>query len=226
MLSGIVVSWLIPRKTTTRAKTGQCLALECEMTLESQDPGESIITPRDLPEVKALADDLVPLFYSELRAIARRTRAKVGKGLTMQTTALVNETYLKLRKARGWNDDSHFLCAAALAMRHVLVNHAKSRVTAKRGAGAEHLPLTAADHVAGEEDEMMINLNEALARLTEEAPRLAQVVECRYFGGYDEQATARALQVSERTVRRDWVLARAWLHRELKLPRGSDRLPT
>jgi RNA polymerase sigma factor (TIGR02999 family) len=196
------------------------------MTLDSDDTGESAVIPRDLPVVKALADDLVPLFYDELRAIARRTRAKVGRGLTMQTTALVNETYLKLRTARGWNDDSHFFCAAALAMRHVLVNHAKSRVTAKRGAGAEHLPLTAADQVAGEQDEMMINLNEALARLTEEAPRLAQVVECRYFGGYDEQATARALKMSERTVRRDWVLARAWLHRELALPQGSNVLPT
>jgi RNA polymerase sigma factor (TIGR02999 family) len=196
------------------------------MTLESQDSGEATVSPRDLPEVKALADDLVPLFYNELRAIARRTRAKVGRGLTMQTTALVNETYLKLRKARGWNDDSHFLCAAALAMRHVLVNHAKSRVTAKRGAGAEHLPLTAADQVADPEDEMMIKLNEALARLTVEAPRLAQVVECRYFGGYDEQATARALQTSDRTVRRDWVLARAWLHRELDLPQTSSVLST
>ena len=175
--------------------------------------------------MKALADDLVPLFYNELRVVARRTRAKVGKGFTMQTTALVNETYLKLRSARGWNDDSHFLCAAALAMRHVLVNHANSRLAAKRGAGAEHLPLTAADQETGEQDEMLVNLNEALARLSKEAPRLAQVVECRYFGGYDEPATARALQLSERTVRRDWVLARAWLHRELQIPQNSDALP-
>ncbi len=143
----------------------------------------------------------------------------------MQTTALVNETYLKLRSSRGWNDDSHFLCAAALAMRHVLVNHANARLTAKRGAGAEHLSLTAADHVTGEQDETLVNLNEALARLAKEAPRLAQVVECRYFGGYDEPATARALQMSERTVRRDWVLARAWLHRELQLPESADILP-
>ncbi len=71
---------------------------------------------------------------------------------------------------------------------------------------------------------MLVNLNEALARLAKEAPRLAQVVECRYFGGYDEPATARALQMSERTVRRDWVLARAWLHRELQLPESSDVL--
>jgi RNA polymerase sigma factor (TIGR02999 family) len=194
------------------------------MTLGSKDAPAPTGAPQDAAAVKALADDLVPLFYNELRVVARRTRAKVGKGFTMQTTALVNETYLKLRGARGWNDDSHFLCAAALAMRHVLVNHANARLTAKRGAGAEHLPLTAADHVTGEQDEMLVNLNEALARLSMEAPRLAQVVECRYFGGYDEPATARALQVSERTVRRDWVLARAWLHRELQLPETSDVL--
>ena len=194
------------------------------MTLGSKDPPAPTADPSDSAAVRALADELVPLFYNELRVVARRTRAKVGKGFTMQTTALVNETYLKLRSSRGWNDDSHFLCAAALAMRHVLVNHANARLTAKRGAGAEHLPLTAADHVTGEQDETLVNLNEALARLAKEAPRLAQVVECRYFGGYDEPATARALQMSERTVRRDWVLARAWLHRELQLPESSDVL--
>jgi RNA polymerase sigma factor (TIGR02999 family) len=196
------------------------------MTVESENSGPSNDPIRDPAAIKALADDLVPLFYDELRAIARRTRAKVGRGLTMQTTALVNETYLKLRNARGWNDDAHFLCAAALAMRHVLVNHAKARVAAKRGAGADHLPLDAADHVTSEQDEMLINLNDALATLAEEAPRLAQVVECRYFGGFDESATARALQLSERTVRRDWVLARAWLHRELQLPKDANALPT
>ena len=177
------------------------------------------------PAVRALADELVPLFYNELRGMARRVRGRSGSGATLQTTALVNETYFKLRGARGWNDDSHFLSAAALAMRHVLVNYAKARHTAKRGSGAEHLPLTAADHVATNEDETLINLNEALERLAQQAPRLAQVVECRYFGGYDEPATARALNLSERTVRRDWVLARAWLHRELQLERDENVLP-
>ena len=177
------------------------------------------------PAVRALADELVPLFYNELRGMARRVRGRAGGGATMQTTALVNETYFKLRGARGWNDDSHFLSAAALAMRHVLVNYAKARRTAKRGSGAEHLPLTAADHVATNEDETLINLNEALERLGQQAPRLAQVVECRYFGGYDEPATARALNLSERTVRRDWALARAWLHRELQLERDENVLP-
>jgi RNA polymerase sigma factor (TIGR02999 family) len=195
------------------------------MTLGSQDPEAPDGDPPASAAVSALADELVPLFYNELRAIARRTKAKVGSGATLQTTALVNETYLKLRSARGWNDDSHFLCAAALAMRHVLVNHANARLAAKRGAGAEHLPLTAADHVAAEQDEMLVNLNEALARLAREAPRLARVVECRYFGGYDELSTARALRLSERSVRRDWTLARAWLHRELQLPQSSALLP-
>ncbi len=196
------------------------------MALMSDDPEESNATLQDTGAIRALADELVPLFYNELRTIARRTRAKVGKGVTLQTTALVNEAYLKLRGTEGWNDNAHFLCAAALAMRHVLVNHAQGRLAAKRGAGAEHLPLTAADHVAGDEqDEMLINLNEALMRLAERAPRLAQVVECRYFGGFDEPATARALQLSERTIRRDWALARAWLHRELQLPQDSGALP-
>lgn len=194
------------------------------MAFKSQDCEEPAPESAHSAAIKALADDLVPLFYNELRAIARRTRAKVGSGLTLQTTALVNEAYLKLRDGRGWNDDAHFLCAAALAMRHVLVNHAQARLAAKRGAGAEHLPLTAADHVAGEPDEMLITLNDALTRLAAQTPRLAQVVECRYFGGFDEPATARALQVSERTVRRDWVLARAWLHRELQLPHSSNVL--
>jgi len=196
------------------------------MTLTSNDPEESSAALQDTRAIRALADELVPVFYNELRTIARRTRAKVGKGVTLQTTALVNEAYLKLRSTEGWNDNAHFLCAAALAMRHVLVNHAQARLAAKRGAGAEHLPLTAADHVAGDgQDEMLINLNEAITRRAARAPRLAQVVECHYFGGFDEPATARALQLSERTIRRDWVLARAWLHRELQTPQDSGGRP-
>jgi RNA polymerase sigma factor (TIGR02999 family) len=174
---------------------------------------------------RVLADELVPLFYNELRGLARRVRGRSGSGGTMQTTALVNETYLKLRSARGWNDDAHFLCAAALAMRHVLVTYARTRQAAKRGAAAEHLPLTAADRVPIDEDEMLINLNEVLERLAKHAPRLARVVECRYFGGYDESSTARALNLSERTVRRDWVLARAWIHRELQMEGSEATLP-
>ena len=198
------------------------------MTDGTQDSGASPAEPATggaTPAVRALADELVPLFYNELRTLAHRVRGKVGGGATLQTTALVHETYFKLRGSRGWNDDSHFLSAAALAMRHVLVNHAKARLAEKRGSGAEHLPLTAADHVGTDTDEMLVNLNEALERLAQQAPRVAQIVECRYFGGYDERSTARALELSERTVRRDWALARAWLHREL-VPQNSEALPT
>lgn len=166
--------------------------------------------------VRALADDLVPIFYDELRRVAQRERARVGAGETLQTTVLVNETYLKLRNARGWNDEAHFLRAAALAMRHVLVNQAEARRTAKRGSGAVHLPLTAAADIPEPQPDSVIAINEALERLASQSPRLAQVVECRYFAGFDEPTTAKALDISERTVRRDWTLARAWLQRELQ----------
>jgi RNA polymerase sigma factor (TIGR02999 family) len=172
--------------------------------------------------VSALADRLVPVFYEELKRVARHERYRVGAGVTMQTTALVNEAYLKLRSAKGWNDDAHFLRAAALAMRHALVNHAEAHRAAKRGSGAVHLSLTAAENVALDTDETLITINEAIQRLSEQSPRLAQVVECRYFGGFDDESTARALNLSKRTVRRDWALARAWLHRELAQPRAPE----
>lgn len=173
-----------------------------------------------LPEVDtALADELLPSFYADLKRLARRERSRVGAGLTLQTTALVHEAYLRLRTARGWQDDAHFLRAAALAMRHALVNHAEARLAAKRGGGAEHVPPTAALEqnatAASEPAETLLALNVALERLAERSPRLARVVECRFFAGYDERETARTLELSERTVRRDWTLARAWLHREL-----------
>ncbi len=166
-------------------------------------------------EVRSTADALLPLFYADLKRIAHRERAKVGAGMTMQTTALVHEAYLKLRGRANWNDDAHFVRAAALAMRHALVNHALERLTAKRGQGAVHVPLTEALEVAAASDESVVALDDALKLLAAQSLRLAQVVECRFFAGYDEAATARALGTSERTVRRDWTLARAWLQREL-----------
>lgn len=165
--------------------------------------------------VRALADELMPLFYDDLKRLAHRERKRVSAGATLQTTALVNEAYLKLRATHGWNDDAHFLRAAALAMRHALVNHAVAKLAGKRGDGAIHLPMADALEVAIEDDATVLALNEALGRLARASLRLAQVVECRYFAGYEDPETARALGISERTVRRDWILARAWLHREL-----------
>jgi RNA polymerase sigma factor (TIGR02999 family) len=170
----------------------------------------------DVPaDVRALADDLFAIFYDDLRRLARRERRRVGAGATLQTTALVNEAYLKLRRGSGWQTNAHFLRASALAMRHALVNHAQASQAAKRGGGEEAMPLTAAFDVAVEWDASILALNEALGRLGNESARLAQVVECRYFGGYTDVETACALGVSERTVRNDWALARAWLYRAL-----------
>ena len=165
--------------------------------------------------VKASAESLLPIFYSDLKRIAHRERAKVGAGMTLQTTALVHEAYIKLRGGSSWNDDAHFIRAAALAMRHALVNHALERLTAKRGQGAVHVSLTGALEVAVASDESLLAVDDALALLSKQSLRLAQVVECRFFAGYDEAATARALGISERTVRSDWTLARAWLQRQL-----------
>ena len=163
----------------------------------------------------ALADELLPVFYEDLKRIGRRERRRVGAGETMQTTALVNEAYLKLRKMKGWSDDRHFLAAAAIAMRHALVNHAKAEVAQKRGAGAVHVSLTQAEDLGIDTDESLVALSEAIDELARQSPRAARVVECRYFAGYSEPDTARVLDISERTVRREWTLARAWLYRRL-----------
>jgi RNA polymerase sigma factor (TIGR02999 family) len=188
------------------SKTHQASLVDPAASLEAALP----------PAVRSLADQLLPLFYEDLKRLAHRERSRVGAGVTLQTTALVNEAYLKLRGTHAWNDDAHFMRAAALAMRHALVNHAVARLAGKRGAGTIALPLTEALEVAAvQDDDTMLALNEALGRLARDSLRLAQVVECRYFAGYDDAETARALDISERTVRRDWNLARAWLHREL-----------
>lgn len=165
--------------------------------------------------VHGLAADLLPVFYEDLKRIAQRERRRGSSGQTMQTTALVHEAFLRLRNSRGWNDQQHFLRAAALAMRHALIKHATTRLAQKRGNGAVHMPLTEGLQLADDQDETLVALDEALTRLGNESERLARVVECRFFAGYDEAETASVLGISERTVRRDWTLARAWLHREL-----------
>lgn len=187
-----------------------CTAMEDfdQVTREAPPLGLSV-------EVLALADELLPIYYEELRRIGRRERRRVHAGATLQTTALVNEAYLKLRSLRGWADDRHFLGAAALAMRHALVNHAKAGLAAKRGGGAAHVSLTQAGELGLDTDEGLVALNEAVEQLARVAPRAADVVVCRYFAGYSETETAEALGVSERTVRREWALAKAWLYREL-----------
>jgi RNA polymerase sigma factor (TIGR02999 family) len=158
---------------------------------------------------------LIDLLYTDLKRVARFERHRVGSPPTLQTTALIHEAYLKLHNSGNWNDRQHFMRAAAQAMRQVLVDAARARLRGKRGGGVAPIPLDDID-VAGEtNDESLLQINDALDRLGQLDERLAQVVECRFFAGYDEEETARALAVTSRTVRRDWVKAKAWLYSEL-----------
>lgn len=177
-----------------------------------QESSPSIAATPDGP-LMAAAAELVPLFYADLKRLARRVRSGIRDADTLQTTALIHEAYLKLRLTSSWNDRPHFLRAAALAMRQVLVDDARSRLALCRGQGVRPLPLDAADGVAAEApDERLMVIDEALSKLAVFSPRLAHIVECRYFAGYTEPETAEALGIAVSTVQRDWVKARSWLH--------------
>jgi len=163
------------------------------------------------------AAQLVPLLYADLKRLARWMRYDSRGSETLQTTALIHEAFLKLQSTPAWNDRQHFMRAAAMAMRQVLVDNVRSRLSQKRGQGVVLEPLEHAEHVAAQEaDERVLAIDSAVVRLAELSPRLSQVVECRYFAGYTENETAEVLGVSVPTVQRDWAKARAWLHRELQ----------
>jgi RNA polymerase sigma factor (TIGR02999 family) len=160
----------------------------------------------------AALEQLVPLVYQDLRRLARRQLGHEYGERTLNATALVHESYLKLGVgALAASDRAHFLAIAARAMRQVLVDHARDRKAAKRGGGMwECTTLTDGAWVREFDGDGVLALDEALAALE---PRQRQVVECRFFGGMEEQEIAVALGVSERTVHRDWMKARAWLYR-------------
>lgn len=170
------------------------------------------------PEVRLTAQQLMPLLFDELRNRARFERSRLRAGETLQTTALVHEAYLRLYRSPSWQDELHFMRASALAMRQVLVDHARRKLAAKRGSGQieslDDLPL----EPLGREDSQLVELDEALQKLSLLNPHLTHLIECRYFAGYSEAETARILGVSERTLRRDWVKAKAWLYQAL----GND----
>jgi len=180
-----------------------------EPTSDSSPPA------RTAEDVQRMAEELMPLYYADVRRLARHERRRVSAGDTLQTTALIHEAYLKLSRADAFNDRAHFLRASALAMRHVLINYARENLTEKRGNGAVIESLTASNDIGVEDDQALIDVHEALDRLALLDTRLAQVVECRFFAGFSEEDTALALGVSDRTIRRDWIKARAWLRRDL-----------
>jgi RNA polymerase sigma factor (TIGR02999 family) len=177
-------------------------------------------------EVTRMAEELMPMFYNDVKRVARLERRRVGAGNMLQTTALIHEAYLKLLRSPSFNDRAHFLRASALAMRHVLINHARESLAEKRGGGVGIESLTASHGIGFEHDQSLIEVHDALNRLELLDPRLAQVVECRFFAGLSEEDTAIALGVSDRTVRRDWIKARAWLRRELANGEAAPEDPT
>ena len=162
-------------------------------------------------------DRLVPLLYHELRAIAHQRLSSQPRGGTLQTTALVHEAYLKIvdQSRANVRDRAHFLALASLAMRHLLVDRAKARATVKRGGAGSHLTLDEEVIRVDDQPEAMLELDEALTHLAELEPRLARVVECRFFGGLTEEEVADALGITIRTVQRDWAKARVVLRRML-----------
>jgi len=163
-------------------------------------------------------DRLVPLLYEELRVIAHRHLTRQAPGGTLETAALVHEAYLKIvdQSRAAVHDRAHFLALASIAMRHVLVDRAKARRTLKRDG--DRWRVTLDEQVIGVDDqpEVMLQLDDALNQLAEIAPRLARVVECRFFGGLTEEEIATALGITVRTVQRDWAKARMLLRRALQ----------
>jgi RNA polymerase sigma factor (TIGR02999 family) len=162
-------------------------------------------------------EKLTPLVHEELRRLAHHYMEGQRPDHTLQTTALVNEAYLRLadQSKPNFTTRSHFFAVAAKAMRQILINHAKAQQRQKRGAGASKVELDEAALIAPEQPSAILDLNDALERLALLDSRKAHVVELKYFGGLDQDEIAEVLKVSPVTVRRDWVFARAWLYTEL-----------
>ena len=167
-------------------------------------------------------DALVPVVYAELRRMAHHQLRGERTDHTLSTTDLVHEAYVRLAEQTGLTAeaDTRFFAIASSAMRRILIEYARRHNAAKRGGGARAVSLDESMIAADESSDALLELDEALTRLAALDERLARVVECRYFGGLTEDETARTLQTSTRTVRRDWVKAKGWLYRELH---GSPR---
>jgi RNA polymerase sigma factor (TIGR02999 family) len=177
--------------------------------------GAAAVAPRT--GVGTPLDRLAASYYPELLAIARRERRRAGRAATLDTRGVLHEAFLRLAAQRQtrWEDRPHFLAAASATMRRVLLDHVRRQRAAKRGGARAAITLDEQAGTVDARDESLIALDDALSRLAELSPRLARVVECRYFGGMTEVETATALGVTERTVRRDWIKARGWLQAAL-----------
>jgi RNA polymerase sigma factor (TIGR02999 family) len=168
---------------------------------------------------RAALDELLPLVYAELRRLAHRyMRRERNDDMVLQTTALVNEAYLKLigEREMRWQDRAHFFAVSSLIMRRILVDYARKRKTSKRGGGVRHVSLEEAAAVSDERATDLIALDAALNDLATVDARRSRIAELRFFAGLTIEETAEVLEVSPTTIEREWRLTRAWLHRALR----------
>ena len=161
---------------------------------------------------------LIPLVYEELRRLARRYLWRERRDHTLQSAALVHEAYLRLvrQEPPQWQNRAHFFAVAAQLMRHILVDHARNRLAAKRGAGAPRLTLDPKIALPQNREVDLVALDDALKRLASLDPQQSRIIELRFFGGLSIQDTSVVLGISPATVKREWTTARAWLQREMK----------
>ena len=174
-------------------------------------------------ETKA-AEELLPLVYAELRRLAAHRMATENPGQTLQATALVHEAWLRLTRdeSRQWNDRTHFFAAAAESMRRILVDNARRKRTERHGGGRQRVDMPDLASAVMENDDKVLLVNEALDKFALLDPQKAELVKLKYFVGMTIEQAAEALGISERTAKRYWAFARAWLHEEIK---GSQNKP-
>lgn len=171
-------------------------------------------------------EHLMPLVYRELHRLAHRGMRKEREGHTLQTSALVNEVFVKLieHPQQNWQNRAHFMGLAAQLMRHILLDHARGRLRAKRGGGAWHIPLDEAAFVTGERSAELVALDDALKELAKHDPRKSRLVELRFFGGLTNQEVAEVTGLTLRTVEREWRKARAWLYQAVSRSEQAHEL--
>lgn len=176
---------------------------------------------------KSAFDKLFPLVHDELRRIARRQMSHERPGHTLQATALVNEAYLKLAGHEGfeWQNRAHFYAVCAQVMRHILIDHARAHARDKRGGGTIHVSLEEVAVIAAEQADEYLALDEALRFLESVDPKKGRIVELRYFGGLSVDETAEVLDLSPRTIRREWQRSRAWLYKMITEGVGDETRP-
>ncbi len=164
------------------------------------------------------ADELLPLVYEELRRLAAYKMSLLPPGQTLQATALVHEAYLRLvgNEHKRWENRRHFFSAAAEAMRHILIDRARRRLRVRHGENAEKVPLDEVEIAAPAKDEIVLQLNEALEELQRLSAQQAEIVKLRFFAGFTEPEIAQILDLSERSIQRQWSHAKAWLFERIQ----------